>query len=79
MDALVSHIIDTESALESIARLRNADKSVDFESIWQFLNQYRQATLGSLNIAQEAELELVHTKQWIESDKPKKRDLQKHL
>jgi len=57
--------------------LRVDDKSVDFESIWQFLNEYRQAALGGLNIAQEAELELVRTKQWIEIDQPKKHRSQK--
>jgi len=79
MDPLIARIVYTETALESIAKLRDTDKTVDFGSIWQFLNQYRQTNLRNLNIAQEVELELERTRQWIEVEKPKKSHLKKRL
>jgi len=69
MDPLVARIVYAELALESITKLRDADKTVDFESMWRSLNQYRQSLLDTLNIAQEADLELARIKGWIEGDK----------
>jgi len=69
VEIIVTRMLETEKALASIAWLRDYDKSVDFEPIWQVLNQYRQSIIDGLNLAQEVELELVRTELWLEEQK----------
>jgi len=50
-------ILTAESALVSIAHLRDADPGYDFERIWRELNEYRRRSMESLTADEDIELE----------------------
>ena len=61
MEVELFAILKAEAALTEIAALRDIDLNVDFESIWTFLNQYRQMCLDNLTQDQDIALELART------------------